>query len=143
MTQLTIQFRIRYVSNVNPPDRKEEFSDGLYHFIKDELKLKYIWGSHGGMATDYGILYREEGETNITIADRALIADWIRKQRIDCTATFGDPEPIDSYDMSRDLTELVFEVRNLTDDDHKQAREYRESIQARIKAAGFKKTEPE
>lgn len=102
-----------------------------------------IWGNQGGMATVYGLLYREDETTNITIADRERIADWIRSQRIDCTATFGDPEPEDSYDMMRDLTELVFEVRNLTEEDRDQGRKYIESIQERMKAAGWKRAELE
>ena len=95
------------------------------------------------MATVYGVIYREDEAANITVADRERIASWIRKQRIDCTATFGDPESIDSYDMMRDLTELVFEVRNLTDEDRDQGRKYRESLLDRFKAAGWKPVEPD
>lgn len=134
MTQPVIQFLIRYTEDVNPPNRMREFSDGLYDLITKEIGLKAIWGAQGGMATVNGLLYREEEANSISLDDREQIADWIRRQPIDCTATFGDPEPEDTFSMKRDLTELVFEVRNLTDADRNQARKYKESIQARLNA---------
>ncbi|MFG0295548.1 MAG: hypothetical protein ACF8PG_06540, partial [Maioricimonas sp. JB045] len=135
MTQLAVQFLIRYAGDANHPDRMREFSDGLHRYITGDVGLACLWGGQGGMATVYGVLYHEDETTNITIADREQIAGWIREQRIDCTVSFGDPEPIDSYDMMRDLTELVFDVRNLTDEDRDQGREYRESLLERFKAA--------
>ena len=143
MSQLAVQFLIRYAGDVNPPNRMREFSDGLHQYITAEAGLACLWGGQGGMATVYGVIYREDETTDISIADREQIVGWIREQRIDCTATFGDPEPIDSYDMMRDLTELVFDVHNLTDEDRDQGREYRESLLDRFKATGWKPVEPD
>ena len=143
MPQLAIQFLIRYAKNVNPPNRMRDLSDGLRRYITDEAKLECLWGGQGGMATVYGVIYRKDEAANITVADRETIANWIRKQQIDCTATFGDPDPMDAYDMMRDFSELVFEVQNLTDEDRRQGREYRQSLLNRFKAAGWKPVEPD
>ncbi|MCA8999552.1 MAG: hypothetical protein KDA80_21330 [Planctomycetaceae bacterium] len=143
MTQLAIQFLIRFVPDVNTPVRRREFSEGLFRYIKEEESLQCLWGGQGGKATVYGVVYREVAVPNISLADREKIVDWIRRQRIDCTATFGDPEPFDSYDLMRDLTELAFEVRNLTDEDRNEGLAHRDSVLKRIEAAGGKVTEPE
>ena len=74
----------------------KEFREGLRQQIIDVSDLKCFWGTAGGMATIYGAMYREIGDGNITNDDREQIADWIRTQRIDCTATFGKPESIDT-----------------------------------------------
>ncbi len=52
--------------------------------------------------------------------------------------SFGDPELIDSYDLMRDLNELVFEVRNLTDNDREEGLRYRQSVLDGMKSAGWR-----
>ena len=120
----------------------KEFREGLRQQIIDVSDLKCFWGTAGGMATIYGAMYREIGDGNITNDDREQIADWIRTQRIDCTATFGKPESIDTYDLKRELTDMIFEVRNLTDEDRSKGRSYRDSLHERMIAAGWKPVDP-
>ena len=143
MTQLAIQFLIRFVPDLNTPVRRDEFSEALFRYITEDAALQCLWGGQGGTATVYGVVYREAAEPSISLADRERVADWIRQQRIDCTATFGDPEPFDTYDLMRNLTELTFEVRNLTDEDRNEGLAHKDSILKRIEAAGGKVTESE
>ena len=66
------------------------------------------------------------------MADRDIIQNWIKKQRVCCRVMLGDLESLDSYDFKRELTECVFDVDNLTDADRQEARKYQVEIEAKL-----------
>ena len=139
MAQLALQFSIRLEPNVHTPQRFRDFSDGFQSFISNDAGFKVLWGSQGGLSVVYGVVYLDDRD--MTLDDRDLLANWVREQIVDCTATFGDPEPIDAYELMRDLTELVFEVRNLTEVDRQAGKQHLENLLFRLQNSGWTESE--
>ena len=138
MEEVIIQFRVRFPSGINPNDRFEEFGAGLRQLIQDMPSLECTWSALGGMAAICGYIFRSDNSSDSLIIDRNRIADWMKQQPVECSCSFGDPEPEETYDLRRDLSELTFDVRNLSDEDRARAKHYSDSIIERIRLAGWK-----
>ena len=137
MTQLGFLYCVRFKQFANPPNTKMRFEETLRTDAIIANGMKCLVGSQGGMKHSYGLVFRESGQ--VTMQDRDLIQQWIKKQRICCHVTLGEIEPIESCDPKRELTECVFDVDNLTDADRREAREYQLEIEAKL--ARFTKME--
>jgi hypothetical protein len=77
-------------------------------------------GALGGMLHTYGAVWRESGE--VSASDREAMANFLRHRPIRATARLGDLEvKNDATDFVRDITEWVFDVDGLTDEDREKA----------------------
>jgi len=85
-------------------------------------------GQQGGMANTYGVVHRKRW--GVKEADRIALTEWIKVQRILATARLGNlEEDTGKTELVRDITELVFEVDNLTKEDRKAAAAYKKEIE--------------
>jgi hypothetical protein len=108
---------------VNPPGRKEQFEADMRAFLKAR-RLRCLMGAFGGRANTYGVVHRKRW--GVKEADREVLAEWIKLQRIRGTVRLGALEVDDeSTELVRDITEWVFEVDNLTAKDRKEAATYK------------------
>lgn len=106
----------------NPPGTKGRFDRDLGAYFVSR-GLDYGMSSLGGDVRTRGDVRRKRRP--VTDTDRRELADWIRTRRVRCVARLGAVERMtDSTEFFRDITEWVFEVDNLTDEDRRRAAEY-------------------
>ncbi len=75
------------------------------------------------MANTYGVVHRKRW--GVKEADRIAFADWIKSQRIRATARLGELEKdTATTDLVRTITEWVFPVDNLTEENRQATTAY-------------------
>jgi hypothetical protein len=132
MARISFLYDIVFVPFKNPPDTKDCFEMALRSYFSSN-GLHYGVSALGGMVHTCGVVWRNERD--VTLEDRTKLADWIKTQRIQCTARLGDlEEETDGTDYFRDVTEHVFEVDNLTAEERQQAAKYEENIKKLIQS---------
>jgi hypothetical protein len=116
-------YHVEFPPFANPPSTKSRFEEDLKTFLKAR-HLRFLMGQQGGMANTYGVVHRKRW--GVKEADRMALTEWIKVQRIRCTARLGDlEEDTEDTELVREITELVFEVDNLTKEDRKAATAYK------------------
>lgn len=119
-------YHMEFPTFANPPNTKSRFEADLMAFLKAR-RLRVLMGQHGGMANTYGVVHRKRW--GVKEEDRIAFADWIKVQRVRCTARLGElEEDTESTELVRAITEWVFEVDNLTKEDRKAAAAYKREI---------------
>lgn len=122
-------YDVEFNPEANPPDRKAEFEESLKGFFRS-AGLRFLMGALGGMRHTYGAVWREAGE--VSQRDREAVAGFLRRQPIRATARLGDlEETTEATDFLRDLTEWVFDVDGLSDEDTVRAAEWRDRLHKR------------
>src|SRR4051794_19313245 len=113
-----------------PPGFKNRFQSDLREKAVLAKGLKCYLGALGGDRFTYGSVWRPGGD--ITLEDRRQFEDWLRAQPVTCKATLGDPEPSESTDINREITERVFELDNLSAADRQAAAEWKASVLSQL-----------
>ena len=130
-------FDIVFDTNENPPRTCDRFSESLKVFLAShqfDIRLSGM----GGMGRCRGYAYPMNGDVALDGIHQAL-ENWIRAQRAKCTARFGNwEEHHDQVEYFREVTERVFEVDNLMDEDRAEAAAWHEKVRQRMLQAGFK-----
>jgi hypothetical protein len=118
----------------NPPHRKDEFEESFRGFFRS-AGLRFLMGALGGRLHTYGAIWREAADVSQT--DREAVASFVRLQPIRATARLGDLEKeTEATDFLRDITEWVFDVDGLSDEDRFRAAEWDSRIQGRPPSPG-------
>ena len=126
MSEVIFLYDFEYVPYTNPSGSQARFEEGLKAFFAAH-DMGWRMSALGGMTHTMGYVgYKGRPATE---ADRRALGDWAATQRIRCTARIGALEEVtDRTDFSRDVTEWVFPVDNLTPDDRAEAAAYEDSI---------------
>ncbi|MDB5337262.1 MAG: hypothetical protein JWN70_2881 [Planctomycetaceae bacterium] len=119
-------YRVKFSPSANPPATISRFEADLKLFLKAR-HLRSIIGSQGGCTYSYGVVYRKRW--GVKEADRVALAEWIKVQRIRGTAMLGDlEEDTEETELVREITEWVFKVDNLTQENRQAAAAYQREI---------------
>lgn len=110
----------------NPPHTIERFSEALRAYF-EARGLEYGMSGLGGAVHCRGCVFGTGRE--LTEDDRRALGDWARGQRVRCTARLGAlEEDHDDLPLFREVTEWVFEIDNLLDEDRAEAEAWQEEI---------------
>jgi hypothetical protein len=127
---LGFQFSIEFDDFGIPPGFKERFESTLLEVAVRAKGLDCFLGALGGISHTYGFLWRPGGD--ITLEDRQAFEESLRAQAMTCEVALGDPEPMESSNIRRKVTERVFELDNLSVQDRQAAAEWKERILSRV-----------
>ena len=106
----------------NPPGTKDRCDTDLGAYFVSR-GLDYGMSALGGNVRTRGDVRRRRRP--VKDADRHALGAWIQTRPVRCIARLGAVERLTgSTEFFRDITEWVFEVDNLTDDDRRRAAEY-------------------
>jgi hypothetical protein len=122
--ELLFLYDFEFVPYQNPPHTKDRFSEDLRAFF-GARGLDYGMSALGGMVHCRDDV-RGKGRP-VTDDDRQALAAWASRQRVRCTARLGALEQ-DREDLQlfRPVTEWVFAIDNLTDEDRAEAAAWHE-----------------
>lgn len=124
-------YDVEFVPFKNPPGTKERFEENLKEQAFRANGLDFLMSGLGGMVHTRGIVFRRTEA--LTMQDRQKVEDWLRTRPMRCTVRLSDLEQeSDSTDYFRAITERVFEVDNLTEEDRRQAAAYEAQIKSRV-----------
>lgn len=130
LDRLIFQFRIRFDPAAIPCGLAERLEEKLRQwFIREGFD--YGFGALGGSAVVYGEVGRRGADATLT--DRNHLADWLKQQRLRCKVALGDLERESESNITREVTELVFHLDNLTDEEWREGEEYRSRIEERFR----------
>lgn len=119
-------YHVEFPPFANPANTKSRFEADLMTFLKAR-RLRVLMGQQGGMANTYGVVHRKRW--GVKEEDRIAFANWIKVQRVRCKARLGElEEDTESTELTREITEWVFEVDNLTKEDRKAVAAYKSRI---------------
>lgn len=124
------QFSIEFDPFGIPRGFKDRFESALREDAIVGKGLKCYLGALGGNRFTYGFVWRPGGD--ITLADREQFEEWLRAQPVTCKVALGDPEPMESSDINRELTERVFELDQQSAADRRAAAEWKAWVLARL-----------
>lgn len=115
----------------NPPRTIGQFAEALGAYFRGR-GLDYGMSALGGMFHCRGCVFgREDGATE---ADRRELAEWARRQRLRCTARLGAlEEDHDDLPLFREITEWIFRIDNLTEEDRAEAAAWHEDIRTWVR----------
>jgi hypothetical protein len=124
--ELLFLYDFEFVPYQNPPHTKDRFSEDLRAFFEGH-RLDYGMSALGGMVHCRGYVCGKGRP--VTEEDRQALAAWARRQRVCCTARLGALElDREGIDLFRSVTEWVFAIDNLTDEDRAEAAAWQESM---------------
>ncbi len=129
-------YDIELSSEQNPPGTMDRLREELRTFFVAH-NMKYGMGALGGSRHCYGTVQATERE--IAENARQAISDWVKTQRISGIARFGsakDTEP----KLLAPITDMVFAMDNLTEEDRCEAARYHTDIRKRIESQSKKPT---
>jgi hypothetical protein len=121
--EIGFQFVIEFDPFGIPPGFKTRFELSLREEAVLVRGLKCYLGALGGNRFTYGFIWRPEGA--VTLEDRQRFEEWLHAQPITCKVALGDPEPLRTSDINREVTERVFELDNMSAEDRQAAAEWR------------------
>lgn len=128
--RLIFQFRIRFDPAAVPCGLADRLREKLRRwFIREGFD--YGFGALGGSAVVYGEVGRHGADATLT--DRNHLAEWLKRQRLRCEVALGDLERVSESNITREVTEVVFHLDNLTDEDWRKGEDYRSRIENRIR----------
>jgi hypothetical protein len=114
----------------NPPGTCDRFGEDLRHYFASR-NLTFGMSALGGTRHCRGSVFGEKD--TLLDSHRQELADWIRCQRVKCVVRLGAiEENTDATKHFREITEWVFNVDTLTDDDRIQAKAYHDEIRSWI-----------
>jgi hypothetical protein len=125
-----IQFQIEFDPFGIPRGFKDRFESALREEAVLGKGLKCYLGALGGDRFTYGFVWRPGGD--ISLEDRQRFEEWLCAQSVTCKVALGDPEPMESSDINREITERVFELDNLSAPDRQAAAEWKAWVLARL-----------
>jgi uncharacterized protein YggL (DUF469 family) len=129
MDNIVFLFDFEFIPYTNPPDAMDRFTRGLKAFLVAR-GVDYAISGLGGMVHCRGVVGGEKGRP-VTKDDREAVACWAQNQRVQCTARLGAlEEDREETQYFRDVTEWVFNIDNLTDEDRAVAAAWLERVQA-------------
>jgi hypothetical protein len=127
---LGFQFSIEFDPFGIPRGFKSRFEQALREEAVSSKGLECFLGALGGDRFTYGAVWRPG--SHITLADRQAFEEWLRARPLTCKIALGDPEPMELSDITREITERVFELDNLSAADRQSASEWRNWVLARL-----------
>ena len=139
MDELLVLYDFEFVPYQNPPNTKDRFEEDLRAFIQS-LGLAFGLSALGGMTHCRGEV-RGQGRS-VTEEDRQALASWAGRQRVRCTARLGRlEEDHGGIQFLQPITEWVFAIDNLTDEDRAEAAAWHERIRQWVRPT--RSAEPE
>lgn len=120
-------YDVEFVPGWNPPDTRDRFAQALRSYFESR-EFDAGMSALGGIVRCQGDV-RRRGRP-VTEYDRRALAEWIKSQPVKCIARLGKLEEDDEeLQFFREITEWVFEVGPLTDDDRKVAIAWHRKLQ--------------
>lgn len=140
MGEVLFLYDFEFVPYQNPPHTKDRFAEELRAFF-EARGMDYGMSALGGMVHCRGHVHGKGRPA--TEDDRQALALWASRQRVCCTARLGaleqDREGIEFF---RPITEWVFTIDNLTDEDRAEAAAWHESIRQWVQSSQRRQAEP-
>jgi hypothetical protein len=117
----------------------EQNPHGTSDRLREELRswivahgLGYLLGALGGGAHIYGQI---GPNPNATQADRDSLAEWLRHQRMSATVRLSSVATFSAEsDLLAPITDLVFSVDNLSEEERTRAREFHTVLRKRVES---------
>ena len=125
---LGFQFSIEFDPFGIPRGFKDRFQSALREEAVLGKGLNCYLGALGGNRFTYGFVWRPGGD--ITLEARQHFEEWLCAQPVTCKVSLGDPEPMESSDINREITERVFELDNLSPADRQAPAEWKAWVSA-------------
>jgi hypothetical protein len=131
--EMLFLYDFEFVPYQNPPHTKDRFAEDLRAYFTSN-GLNYGMSALGGMVHCRGDVRGKSRPA--TEEDRQALAAWASRQRVRCTARLGVLElNREDIEFFRPVTEWVFAIDNLTDEDRAEAAAWHESIRQWVQSA--------
>jgi hypothetical protein len=137
---LGFQFVIEFDPFGIPRGFKDRFESTLREQAVFGKGLDCYLGALGGNRFTNGFIWRPNGD--ITLQDCQEFEEWLRAQPVTCKVALGDPEPMETSDIHRTITERTFELDNLSAADRQSAAEWKERVLAGLRKQPEEQAEP-
>ncbi len=137
---LGFQFVIEFDPFGIPRGFKDRFESALREQAVLGRGLKCYLGALGGNRFTYGFVWRPGDD--FTLEDRQSFEEWLRSQPVTCKVALGDPEPMATSDINREITERVFELDQMSVADRQAAAEWREWVFSRLPHTPVEQADP-
>ena len=126
MGDVLFLYFFEFVPFENPPQTMDRFSEDLKAYF-DANRLGYMMSALGGMVACRGIVFGKGRP--VADEDQKRLAEWAGRQHVRCTGRLGALElEREDIEYFRPVTEWVFAIDNLTDEDRAEAAARHENI---------------
>jgi uncharacterized protein YggL (DUF469 family) len=133
METILFLYDVEFVPGWNPPRTRDRFAAVLRSYFESQ-GLDAGMSALGADVRCQGDVRRNDGP--VTEEDRQALAEWIRTQPVKCIVRLGQLETeLEDTQYFREITEWVFEVGDLTDEDRAQAARWLEQSRSHIRSA--------
>lgn len=140
MGEVLFLYDFEFVPYQNPPHTMDRFAEDLRAYFVAR-NLDYGMSAMGGTVHCHGEVRGKDRP--VSEEDRRTLAAWASGQRVRCTARLGALEQDrGGIEFFRPVTEWVFAIDNLTDEDRAEAAAWHERIRQSVQAAQKRRVEP-